>query len=44
MLLADARLRAAWGAAARRRALACFSPSRLAQQVEGLYSDAFAAR
>jgi glycosyltransferase involved in cell wall biosynthesis len=42
-LLADVELRRMYGAAARRRAERCFSPARLAEQVEGLYRATFAA-
>ena len=40
-LLEDAPLRQKFGAAARQRAELCFSPARLAEQVEGLYRAAF---
>jgi len=43
-LLEDAPLRRALGAAARRRAEACFSPARLAEQVESLYRTLLAGR
>jgi glycosyltransferase involved in cell wall biosynthesis len=43
-LLESAPLRQSQGAAARRRAERCFSPARLAEQVEGLYHATFAAR
>jgi glycosyltransferase involved in cell wall biosynthesis len=42
-LLEDAPLRQKLGAAARRRAERCFSPARLAEEVEGLYRAAFAS-
>jgi glycosyltransferase involved in cell wall biosynthesis len=41
-LLEHAPLRVELGAAARRRAERCFSPARLAEEVEGLYKDALA--
>jgi glycosyltransferase involved in cell wall biosynthesis len=40
-LLEDAPLRQKFGAAARQRAELCFSPARLAEEVEGLYRAAF---
>jgi glycosyltransferase involved in cell wall biosynthesis len=43
-LLASEPLRASLGAAARLRAERCFSPARLAEQVEALYQQAFASR
>jgi glycosyltransferase involved in cell wall biosynthesis len=42
-LLEDAPLRGKLGAAARRRAERCFSPARLAEEVERLYQETFAA-
>jgi glycosyltransferase involved in cell wall biosynthesis len=43
-LLESASLRQKLGAAARLRAERCFSPARLAEQVEGLYQAALGAR
>jgi glycosyltransferase involved in cell wall biosynthesis len=43
-LLESASLRQTLGAAARRRAESCFTPARLAEQVEGLYQATFRAR
>ena len=43
-LLESPSLRQRQGAAARRRAERCFSPARLAEQVEGLYQAALVAR
>ncbi len=43
-LLEDRLLRRSFGEAARRRAERCFSPERLAEQVEGLYATVLADR
>jgi glycosyltransferase involved in cell wall biosynthesis len=43
-LLRDREKRRAFGAAARRRAETCFSPARLAEDVERLYRQAFTSR